>query len=125
MSRDFSRQSAAALRLRMQGHLAMAGEELRGSGEAIREELRPINLIRRHPFIVAAIGAGTGLLVARFLLRRKPASASLAAPPPASTIRSRLRIGLTSGIAALLGSRLVSNLVLGAVSKAVDHRRGR
>jgi hypothetical protein len=118
MANDYSRESAAALRLRMQGHWAVVGEELRGSGEALRNELRPINLIRKHPFVSAAVAGSAGLLLARFLIRRKRSPAVISAHEPSPTIRDRLRNGLASG-ALSLGGRLISTLVVGAVSKAV------
>lgn len=112
MLSDLSQESATALRARMRAHLAAAGAELRGSRVAVAQELRPGNLIRRHPVISAVVAGAAGLLVARLLMRRQRAATVSAVP--ATPIRDRLVAGAFS-----LGGRIATTLILGIIAKRV------
>jgi ElaB/YqjD/DUF883 family membrane-anchored ribosome-binding protein len=125
MGGDLSQESASALRARMQGHVAAARDELRDCGTAIRAELRPGNLVRRHPWVAAAVAGGVGLLLTQLLLRRRRAVlAAAAVPVVAATVgKGTWLAGKMAGLAFSAGRRLIVPLVAGAVSRQMTRGR--
>jgi len=49
--------------------------ELRATCEAVREQYHPVKLVKRHPFVAAALAAAAGFVAVRYI-RRKPAGSS-------------------------------------------------
>ncbi len=126
MVSDLSQESASALRSRMHGHVAAARDELRGCGTAIRAELRPGNLVRRHPWVAAAVAGGAGLLLTQLLLRRRRAVlAAAAVPVVAATVgKGTWLAGKVAGLAFSAGQRLLVPLVVGAVTRRMARGGG-
>ena len=74
------------------------------------------------PFVSAAMAGTAGLLLARFIVRRNRSVADIVDPTPITpTFGARLRGRVGAGAVSLAG-RLLSTLVVGAVSKAVLRR---
>ena len=59
--------SPAELRHLTQAHLDGCFGQLTGAGDHLRRCCSPGRLVRRHPWLVGAVAAGAGLLVARSL----------------------------------------------------------
>lgn len=56
-------------------HVENMFSELRATCEVVREQYHPLKLVKRHPFVAAALAAAAGFVVVRSL-RRKPAEGS-------------------------------------------------
>jgi len=125
MASELSQASASALRDRMQGHVAAARHELRGCGMAIREELRPGNILRRHPWATAAVAGGIGLLLTRLVLRRRRVVlATVAAPVVAAGVgKGSWLARKAADLAIMAGRRVLVPMVLGAVSRRMAGRK--
>jgi len=117
---SLARLSPAELRRLTQAHLDGCFEQLTGAGDHLRRCCSPGRLVRRHPWLVGAVAAGAGLMVARSLRgsRTGARAAGAAAEGPATTPRRGIRDSLLSALIGAAG-RLLPDLILAAVKRHV------
>ncbi len=76
--------------------------EIRATSGIVREQYRPVKLIKRHPFVAAGLAAAAAFMLARFV-QRKPVGSS---GEKAAASTPGLLDSLLSGVAGAAGNAL-------------------
>jgi hypothetical protein len=106
---------------RARAHVDGFFDELRGVGEHVRTEWRPLKLARKHPLATAAVVGVAGLAMAR-LLRGTRREARAGDGP--ETIRAAEPIGRTVGRTLLAGLAGTAATAMPELVRAYLRRRG-
>ena len=89
-------------------HVEIMFGELRAAGAVAAENLHPLKLIKRHPFIAAGLATAAGFLLIRFLRPKHTSPPGDPAPAHAPVFFSSLLSGAASAAGRALPGLLAS-----------------
>jgi hypothetical protein len=113
------------LEQRARRHLDGLFGEVRGAGDYLRTEWRPLRLIRKHPVAAAAVIGVAGLALARLVRgsRRAPGAAAAGATRAAESLGRTVGRSLLAGLAGSAAT-LLPELVLALLRRGGSGRPG-